>query len=368
MIKYLIIGSGLSGSVVAEQLASKGNCKIIIFEERNHIGGNCYTEQDKSTGITSHIYGPHIFNTNNVEVWNYVNRFCKMIPYINRVKTIYNDQVYSMPINLHTINQFYKKRLNPDEAKEFIKNVACSTINEPKNFEEQAIKFIGHDLYKAFFYGYTKKQWGCEPKELPASILKRLPIRFNYDDNYYTSLYQGIPKNGYTDVFKRMLNNPNIEIRLNTKFDENFDTSDFEHIFYTGPIDSFFNYKYGRLGYRTVYFERGETIGDYQGNAVINYANIDVPYTRIHEHKHFTPWEQFDKTIYFKEYSKETTNKDIPFYPKRLREDMEKLKLYEDDVKRLSRFTFLGRLATYKYMNMDHVIEEALHVVKNIKL
>jgi UDP-galactopyranose mutase len=197
--------------------------------------------------------------------------------------------------------------------------------------------------------------------------LKRLPVRFDYNDNYYSTSFQGIPRDGYTAIFEKMLDRPNIEVLLNTKFNQDFNTSAFDQVFYTGPIDAFFNYKYGRLSYRTVFFERGEANGDYQGNAVINYADPDIPYTRVHEHKHFTPWEQHDKTLYFKEYSKETDPQDIPYYPKRLKDDMVKLTLYEQDVKKLKNHTFLGRLATYRYMDMHHVISEALQVIKNTK-
>jgi UDP-galactopyranose mutase len=364
--RYLIVGAGFSGAVVAEQLSRKQDCHILVIDERPHIGGNCYTERDKNTGVMVHQYGPHIFNTDNKEVWDYINRFGEMIPFINRVKIVYEGQVYSMPINLHTINQFFGKTLNPQEAKEFIEQLADKSIEEPKNFEEQALKFLGNDLYRAFFYGYTKKQWGCEPSELPASILKRLPVRFNYNDNYYNNPLQGIPKDGYTAIFEKMLDHPSIELKLDTKFDAGFDISRYDHIFYTGPIDAFFEYKYGRLSYRTVFFEKHEADGDYQGNPVINYADMDIPYTRVHEHKHFTPWEQHDKTIYFKEYSKETEPADIPYYPKRLKDDMEKLTLYQDEVTKLKNYTFLGRLATYRYMDMHHVIGEALDIIKNI--
>lgn len=360
--KYLIVGAGFAGAVLAERLASKGKSLVTIIDERDHLGGNSYTEKDEETGIMVHKYGPHIFNTNNKAVWDYICSFCEMMYYRNRVKIVYKGNVYSMPINLHTINQFFGKTLNPKEARSFIDSLADKTITNPANFEEQALSFIGEDLYRAFFYGYTKKQWGCEPTELAASILKRLPVRFNYDDNYYGSIYQGIPKDGFTAIFEKMLDHPAIEVRLNERFDAGYNTEEYDHIFYTGAIDAFFDYKYGRLGYRTVYFERGVDEGDHQGNPVINYADEAIPYTRVHEHKHFTPWENHEKTVYFKEYSKETTPDDIPYYPKRLAADMEKLEKYQQEVAKLSRYTFLGRLATYQYMNMDHVIEEALEL------
>lgn len=293
-----------------------------------------------------------------------MNRFIELVPYINRVKAVYNGQVYSLPINLHTINQFFGKTFMPDEAKEFIASIADTSIEDPQNFEEQAMKFIGQDLYKAFFYGYTKKQWGCEPTELPASILKRLPVRFNYNDNYYHTSYQGIPRDGFTPMFDKLLHHPSITVKLNTKFDAAQDVSSYDHVFFTGPLDQYFAYKHGRLAYRTVFFEKGIAAGDYQGNAVINYSNEEVPYTRVHEHKHFTPWEQHDKTVYFKEYSKETEESDIPYYPKRLSADKEKLVKYREEAEGLEGVSFLGRLATYRYMDMHHVIGEALDYAK----
>ncbi|MCF0062715.1 UDP-galactopyranose mutase [Dyadobacter chenwenxiniae] len=362
--RFLIVGAGFTGAVIAERLSKKQDCEIVIIDERNHIGGNCHTKRDDETGVMVHTYGPHIFNTDNRKVWEYINQFCEMVPFVNRVKTVYNGKVYSMPINLHTINQFFSKTFNPKEAQNFIETLGDKTITEPCNFEEQALKFIGKELYEAFFYGYTKKQWGCEPSELPASILKRLPVRFNYNDNYYNTQLQGIPRNGYTDIFEKMLDNPCIDVRLNTHFSYEGDTLDYDHIFYTGPIDAFFGYKYGRLSYRTVYFESNIVSGDYQGNPVINYADATVPYTRVHEHKHFTPWENHDKTIYFKEFSKETSEADIPYYPKRLSKDLEMLELYQNEVKKLTNFSFLGRLATYRYMDMHHVIGEALELME----
>jgi len=364
MKRYLIIGTGFSGAVIAERLSKKEPCEIRMVDERSHIGGNCHTARDSETGIMVHTYGPHIFNTDSQPVWDYICQFCEMVPFINRVKAIYKGQVYSLPINLHTINQFFGKNLNPEEAKAFIQEKSDKRIEEPQTFEEQARKFIGDELYQAFFYGYTKKQWGCEPSELPASILKRLPVRFNYDDNYYSNPLQGIPKDGYTAIFEKMLAHPSIRVDLNTKFTADWDLSKYDHVFYTGPIDEFFQFKYGRLSYRTVYFERYVTDDDFQGNAVINYADPDVPYTRIHEHKHFTPWEKFDRTVYFKEYSKETMEADVPYYPKRLKHDMEVLAKYQHETTRLTNVSFLGRLATYRYMDMHHVIREALELAK----
>ena len=262
---YLIIGAGFSGCVLANQLAAKMQCSIDIWDERNHLGGNCHTQRDESTGVMVHEYGPHIFNTEKREIWDFVNSFVEFRPYVHRVKAKSKGKIYPLPVNLHTINQFFDKSFTPDEAKAFLETQADKTITEPKNFEEQALRFIGKELYEAFFYGYTKKQWGVEPTELPASILKRIPVRFNYDDNYHSNIYTGIPVDGYTAVMEKMIGHPNIELTLSKKFDGRTDLSKYSHVFYTGPIDAFFNYEFGRLGYRTVVFEKQYTDGDFQG-------------------------------------------------------------------------------------------------------
>ncbi len=359
--RFLIVGAGFSGAVLANKLAQQLDCTIDVWDERSHVAGNCHTKRDAETNVMVHEYGPHIFNTDKKEIWDFVNSFVEFIPFINRVKANYKGNVYSLPVNLHTINQFFNKTFGPEEAKAFIESLGDKSITDPQSFEEQALKFLGKDLYHAFFYGYTKKQWGCEPSELPASILKRLPVRFNYNDNYYNNIYQGIPVNGYTELIEKLLDSPKINISLNKKFKYSSEfLSTYNHIFYTGPIDAFFDYKFGRLGYRTVTFEKHTADGDYQGNAVINYCDETVPHTRVHEHKHFAPWEQHEKTVYFKEFSKETTEEDIPYYPKRLEKDKDMLLAYRTEAMQSSNISFLGRLATYRYMDMHHVIGEAL--------
>ena len=357
---YLIIGSGFSGAVLANQLATKSDCQIDIWDERSHIGGNSHTQRDEQTGIMVHQYGPHIFNTDKKEIWDFVNSFIEFRPYVHRVKAMYNGKVYSLPVNLHTINQLFNKTFTPDEAKVFLATLGDSSIHHPQNFEEQALAFIGKELYYAFFYGYTKKQWGCEPTELPASILKRIPVRFNYDDNYHNNIFTGIPVEGYSALIQKLMEHPNIHITLNKKYETGMDISGYDHVFYTGPIDAWFDFKYGRLGYRTVTFEKYYAEGDFQGTTQMNYCDEAVPYTRITEHKHFTNWEQHSKTVYFKEFSKETGLDDIPYYPKRLDQDKQLLLNYRADAEQLDHVSFLGRLATYRYMDMHHVIGEAL--------
>ncbi len=364
--RFLIVGAGFSGCVLAHQLSKHMTCSIDIWDERDHIGGNCHTSRDEETGIMVHRYGPHIFHTNNKEIWDYVNSFVELRPYVHRVKAFTKGKVYPLPVNLQTINLLFNKSYNPDEARTFLESLADTTIDEPANFEEQALRFIGIELYKAFFYGYTKKQWGCEPSELPASILKRIPVRFNYDDNYHNSLYTGIPVDGYSAIMEKMTDHLGIQIQLQNKFTASSDVSMYDHVFYCGPIDAYFNHAHGRLGYRTVTFEKFISHGDFQGTTQMNYCDGEVPYTRIAEHKHFTPWEQNDKTIYFKEFSKETTENDIPYYPKRLHRDKELLLKYRSDAMGTQNVSFIGRLATYRYLDMHQVIGEALSFSKKV--
>ncbi|MCF2908825.1 NAD(P)-binding protein [Pseudoalteromonas sp. DL2-H2.2] len=364
--KFLVIGAGFSGAVFAREMAESGH-QVKVIDERNHVAGNCHTERDSDTNVMVHVYGPHIFNTSNELVWDYVNRFGEFVPFINRVKACVNERVYSMPINLHTINQFFNKAMSPSQAEEFIKQLGDSSIIEPQNFEEQALKMLGKELYEAFFKFYTIKQWGTEPKYLPASILKRLPVRFNYNDNYYNKKYQGIPRHGYTSVVENILQHDNISVELGCKYSEGME-QEYDHMVYTGPLDAFFNFELGSLGYRTVYWEKETHEGDFLGNAVINYPGIDKKYTRVHEHKHFAPWEEHEKTSVFYEFSKETSENDIPYYPKRLKSDMDLLSMYLEKAKQTTNVSFLGRLATYRYMDMEKVIEEAIDFAEQAKL
>jgi UDP-galactopyranose mutase len=266
-------------------------------------------------------------------------------------------------LNLLTMNQFFRTRLNPIQAAKFIESLGDRTIVEPQNFEEQALKMMGRDLYENFFYGYTKKQWGMEPSLLPASILQRLPMRFNYDDNYYNSRYQGIPIDGYTAIVEKILDHPAIKIKLKTKYDADM-KYDFSHLFFSGPIDAFFDFKLGRLKYRTLKFESFDIDGDFQGNPVINYCEESVQHTRIAEHKHFAPWENHKRSVCFREYSSEMTPGTIPYYPVRLAEDKDLLSKYVGAARETPQVTFIGRLGTYRYLDMHVVIAETLETAK----
>jgi len=312
MNRVLVVGAGFSGAVFARELAEKGGIRCLVIDERGHVGGNCHTERDCETGVLTHRYGPHIFHTSNERVWSYVRKFGEWIPFVNRVKAKIDKGVFSLPINLHTINQFFGKCFSPKEAAAFLETVGDRSIGAPQNFEEQALRFLGRDLYEAFFYGYTKKQWGCEPRELPTSILKRLPVRFNYNDAYYNSRWQAMPMEGYTAVIARMLDHELIEVKLSTSFDRAA-MDEFSATCFTGPIDGYFECCHGRLGYRTVFWQRDEGVGDLLGNAVMNFPGLEVPFTRRHAHKHFAPWEGHRKSLLFTEFSKETGDGDVPY-------------------------------------------------------
>lgn len=353
-----IAGAGFSGAIIANELANVGY-QVVVFETRNHIGGNCFSERDADTGIMLHKYGPHIFHTDKKHVWDYVTGLSEFKPYTNRVKATTAGQVFSLPINLHTINQFFQKTFSPTEAQGYVHQLGDHTIGDPQSFEDQALKFVGKALYEAFFKGYTIKQWGRSPTELPASILKRLPVRFNYDDNYFNHPYQGMPAEGYTPIIEKLLSHPNIEVQLNTALPTNA-SSTFGHVFYSGPIDAFFDFKLGRLGYRTLDFKEIRAQGDYQGCAVMNYCEQNVPYTRISEHKHFAPWEQHSNTVCFAEYSREAGPDDTPYYPVRLVAEKALLEQYVTLANQTKSVTFVGRLGTYRYLDMDVTIDEAL--------
>jgi len=358
-----VVGAGFSGAVVARELANAGR-QVRVFESRDHTAGNCDTRRDPATGVMVHTYGPHIFHTNNDEVWRYVCQFDEMMPFTNRVKAVAGGRVYSLPINLLTINSFFGRTLDPREAAAFIQANREELGRTPETFEEQALCSIGRELYEAFFRGYTIKQWGLSPAELPASILKRLPIRFNYNDNYYESRHQGIPRHGYTQVVDRILDHPGIEIRLRSTFGRAM-RDDFEHVFYSGPIDEWFGYSEGRLAYRTLDFVAERHAGDFQGNAVINYCDLQVPWTRITEHKHFAPWEEHEQTVIYREFSRAPKDGDVLYYPLRHSRNTGTISRYMELAGAEPNTTFVGRLGTYRYLDMDVTIAEALAAARS---
>tara|TARA_R110002167_G_scaffold366392_1_gene595685 strand:+ start:832 stop:1965 length:1134 start_codon:yes stop_codon:yes gene_type:complete len=353
-----MVGAGLSGAVIGRTLAEAGH-NVTVIDSRDHVAGNCHTARDPQTGVLVHVYGPHIFHTDDTEIWDYVNRFSRFIPYKNQVKSTTQGHVFSLPINLHTINQFYGKTMHPDEARAFIASQADSSITDPQTFEDQALAFVGPDLYEAFFKGYTQKQWGCDPTVLPASILRRLPVRFNYDDNYFFHTYQGMPEDGYTPLVTAILDHPRITVQLNTTFEAK-DVGKWDHVFWSGSLDGFFGCNLGRLGYRTLDFEQFTYDGDYQGCAVMNYGDADVPHTRITEHKHFAPWEDHQGSVLYRETARDCGPNDTPYYPIRLVAEKALLADYVAAAKGTKNVTFVGRLGTYRYLDMDVTIREAL--------
>ncbi|MBJ7271074.1 MAG: UDP-galactopyranose mutase [Ilumatobacteraceae bacterium] len=365
-MRFAIVGAGFSGAVVARELAEAGH-SIVVFDARDHVAGNCFTARH-ATGVMVHTYGPHIFHTQHEHVWQYINKFGEMMPYQHRVKAISKQTMYSLPVNLKTINQFFDRDFDADEAEKFIASKADNTITDPVSFEDQGLRFVGRELYEAFFAGYTSKQWGVDPKELPASILARLPVRFNDDDTYFSHPYQAIPKDGYTPIVEAILNHAEIELHLSTRFSptESKEFGSFDHIIWTGPIDAYFGFEFGRLGYRTLDFVPEVADGDYQGHPVVNYCDTDVPYTRITEHKHFAPWESHDKTIVYREFSRLCGEADTPYYPIRLVKEKEQLLNYVQRARDAKGVTFIGRLGTYRYLDMDVTIHEALLASKTM--
>lgn len=365
MIKHrhvLLVGAGLSGAVIGRELAEAGH-RVTVADARDHVAGNCHTQRDAETGVMVHLYGPHIFHTDDEAVWAYVNRFARFLPYINRVKITARGQVFSLPVNLHTINQFFGSTLRPEEARAFIAAKCDASTGEPRTFEEQALRFVGREIYEAFFKGYTMKQWGRPPAELPASILKRLPLRFNYDDNYFAHRFQGMPEHGYTQLVEAMLDHPNIEVRLGTPI-RRADIGGYDHVFNAGAIDHWFDHCLGRLGYRTLDFHRFVHEGDYQGCAVMNYGDPEVPWTRITEHKHFSPWEHHEGSVLYREYPRECGPEDIPYYPIRLATEKRMLGDYVALARAERDITFVGRLGTYRYLDMDVTVGEALDTAR----
>ncbi len=358
---YIIVGAGLFGAIFAYEANKKGK-KCLVIEKRSQIAGNIYTEEVE--GIQVHKYGAHIFHTNNKEIWNYINQFAEFNRYTNSPIARYKDELYNMPFNMNTFHALWGV-FTPEEARNKIEEEKKKYgVENPKNLEEQAINLVGKTIYEKLVKGYTEKQWGKRATELPSFIIKRLPVRFTYDNNYFNDLYQGIPIGGYTKIIEKMLSN--IEVKLNCDFFEDEDNFKMmaEKIIFTGPIDAYYHFRYGELEYRSLKFETEVLdMSNYQGNAVVNYTEYDIPYTRIIEHKHFEYGTQ-EKTVITREYPEKWEQGEEPYYPINDDKNNELYEKYKNLAKEDNNVIFGGRLGQYKYYDMDKVIAEALKLVE----
>jgi UDP-galactopyranose mutase len=369
----VVVGSGFFGLTVAERVATELGKRVLVLDRRDHIGGNAYSEAEPETGIEVHRYGAHLFHTSNERVWQYVNRFTDFTGYQHKVFSIYQGRTYSLPINLATICQYFERSFSPAEARALVAEQSAEIETaEAANLEEKAISLIGRPLYEAFIRGYTKKQWQTDPTELPAAVIARLPVRYTFDNRYFNDTYEGLPVDGYTAWLTRMADHPGIEVQLSTDyFDVRGDLPADVPTVFTGPIDRYFGYEAGELGWRTLDFEQEVLpIGDFQGTSVMNYADEDVPFTRIHEFRHFHPERDYpaDKTVVVREYSRFAESGDEPYYPINTPEDRAKLEHYRQLAKQEAvdkRVLFGGRLGTYKYLDMHMAIGSALSMVDN---
>ncbi|WQB69474.1 UDP-galactopyranose mutase [Microbacterium invictum] len=372
----LVVGSGFFGLTVAERAAAAGR-KVTVIERRPHIGGNAYSEWEAETGIEVHRYGAHLFHTSNATVWAYVNRFTSFTPYVHRVFTTHRGVVYPLPINLGTINQFFRAAFSPAQARDLVRRQASEfDPKNARNLEERAIGLIGRPLYEAFIRDYTAKQWQTDPRDLPAEVISRLPVRFTYDTRYFNDVWEGLPVDGYTAWLERLADHPNIEVRLATDFfDESHPFSKGATvgrlpIVYTGPVDRYFGYQAGALSWRTLDFEQEVVeVDDFQGTPVMNYADAEIPFTRIHEFKHFHPERSAsyppDRTVIMREYSRFATGDDEPYYPVNTPEDRARLLAYRDLASNEKDVRFGGRLGTYQYLDMHMAIGAALSMWNN---
>ncbi|GAA1989059.1 UDP-galactopyranose mutase [Terrabacter lapilli] len=371
----VVVGSGLFGLTVAQQCAERFGRRVVIIDRRSHIGGNAYSENEPETGIEVHRYGAHLFHTSNQRVWDYVNEFTKFTSYVHRVYTSHNGEVFPMPINLGTINQFFRAAYTPDEARALIREQAAELDGkEPANFVEKGVSLIGRPLYEAFIAHYTAKQWQTDPEKLSADIISRLPVRYTYDNRYFNDTYEGLPVDGYTAWLERMADHDRIEVKLETDFFDSSQPLNKDNVVgnvpvvFTGPVDRYFDYSEGRLGWRTLDFEEQVLpVGDFQGTPVMNYPDADVPYTRIHEFRHFHPERDYpkDKTVIMREFSRFAEGEDEPYYPVNTPADRDGLLRYRDRAKSEKGVLFGGRLGTYKYLDMHMAIGAALSMVDN---
>lgn len=368
---FLIIGAGFYGSVLAERIANVLKKKVIIIDKRDHLGGNCFSEIDNKTKIEYHKYGTHIFHTSSEKVWNYISNFCGLNSYRHQVLSNYKNKIYQLPINLETINSFFKKNLSPYEAEKMLKKKTKKYKKKKiRNFEDNAHAQIGPELYKAFIKEYTMKQWGKNPKELPASIFNRLPLRYNYKEDYFLNCkYQGIPNLGYTNIFEKLLSGKNIKIIKNEKFNLFKNRYNVKYLtIYTGPLDELFNYKFGKLEWRSLKFQKEiYNVNDFQGNSVINFPEIKYKFTRIHEPKHLHTERNYsrEKTLIIKEFP--VNNPKEPYYPINTSNNREIHRMYKEFASKIKNFDFGGRLADYAYYDMDMTISAALVKFEKIK-
>ncbi|WP_448003846.1 UDP-galactopyranose mutase [Agromyces bauzanensis] len=374
-VDLVVVGSGFFGLTVAERAARDLGRRVLVIDRRDHIGGNAYSAPEPQTGIEVHRYGAHLFHTSNPTVWEYVNRFTTFTDYVHRVYTTHRGEVYPLPINLGTLNQFFRSAHGPAAARALVAAQAAEVdASSVQNLEEKAISLIGRPLYEAFIRDYTAKQWQTDPKELPAEVISRLPVRYTYDNRYFNDTNEGLPTDGYTAWIERMADHPNIEVRLSTDF---FDEAQPVNraavvgnvpVVYTGPVDRYFDYAEGELSWRTLDFEQEVLdIGDFQGTSVMNYADLDVPYTRIHEFRHFHPEREYatDRTVIMREFSRFAARGDEPYYPVNTPEDRARLLAYRELAKGESDVLFGGRLGTYQYLDMHMAIGSALSMYEN---
>jgi UDP-galactopyranose mutase len=363
--RFLIVGAGISGAVLARVLAEAGG-RCDVFEERTHVAGHCHTERDRETGVLVHRHGPHTLHSDSERVWEFLERFTAIHPYRHTKWACVGGELYPFPISLRTLSQFYGRPLGPDEARGLVAADAREAWPDdsraPSDFEEAALSRIGRPLYEAFYRGYTIKQWGRDPRQLPASTFSRLPVRFDEDDNYFHHDRQGQPVGGFTAMVERMLDHENIAVHQGRSFSSRTAVAGYHHVFYSGAIDRYFDWKHGRLAYRTLRFDEERGRGTLQERAVINYCDAEVPFTRVTEHKHFSEWENPELTVRSFEYSSDCQPGDTPYYPLRLASDRNCLDAYIATAKATSGVSFIGRLGTYRYIDMDVAISEAMDV------
>lgn len=367
----LVVGAGFYGATIAERLATQAGLRVALIDKRLHIGGNAYSSPDPETGIEVHNYGAHLFHTSNKDVWDYLNGFSNFTNYQHRVFSIFNGCVYPMPINLGTICQYFGRALSPIEARELISNQTAEMAKvKPKNLEEKAISLIGRPLYEAFIRGYTAKQWQTDPRDLPANIIERLPVRFDFNNRYFSDTYEGLPVNGYAPIFERMLSHPRISTYLGVDyFDLRAALPPTLKCVYTGPIDHYFEFSEGELGWRTIDFVRSTVpVADFQGTAVMNYADEEVPWTRIIEFRHLHPERRYplDKTVIVKEFARFATRVDEPYYPIATASDKALYRCYRQRAEVEANIYFAGRLGTYRYLDMHQAIGAALKQYKAV--